>query len=108
VISVNPQTPVEAERALGIVWQDPPKKTSRGLLLPWRTYALVLRRKPGVWARLHTFDKKQSASSQATKARRGDIPDWPADDFELRGIVSDDGTGSVLYGRYIGSNGSAS
>lgn len=96
-------TPAAAERALGITWEDPPARSRGRASLPWRTFAMVLRRKPGVWARVHTYPSTSGALSSARRQAAGAYPDCPPDEYEFKAVQNPDGKkGSALYGRYLG------
>ena len=96
-LAVVPEAPPESN---GIVWEDPPgARTGRnGIDTIIAPLVIELRRNPGKWARLKTFDRKQGASSAKNGlGKRGTYPD-----IEFVGRSLPDGT-SALYGRYVGA-----
>lgn len=84
-----------------VVWEDPPMDRAgpRARVFSQEVED-ELRKHPGKWARVKTFEKPSSATSAAARYRKGESPHLKKGDWELVARRVDGG--SALWARYVG------
>lgn len=84
-------------------WEDPPPiHGRRSDDLPWQAFSRILKRRPGSWAIIATFEATSSAWTVARAVKEGRHEPFSPEQFEVRASKNTDAHGSVLFARYIG------
>lgn len=100
----EPASPAAPETASVVVWEDPPRSRFGRARLEEEIGEAVLeqlRAHPGKWAKVRTWAVKSSASTAASRIRKGEAPGLPAVEWEAVGRSVPGG--SALYLRYRGA-----